>query len=68
VGEERLELIRVASDALKTDEIDLVVLNNAPLTLQFQILCGRELLFCRAEKERRLFEVKVLREYWDNQP
>jgi len=41
LSEKRLEIIGDLADILKTDEIDPVVLNTAPLSLQMRILKQR---------------------------
>ncbi|MEW5920460.1 MAG: nucleotidyltransferase domain-containing protein [Bacillota bacterium] len=49
-------------------EIDLVILNDAPVFLAYNIIKNGKLILCRAEKERINFHFKVLREYLDFQP
>lgn len=52
---------------LKTEHCDLVVLNNAPLILQYEVIRHGKVL--KENKRRRVpFEIKVLREYLDTEP
>ena len=52
-------------DGLETDEIDLVILNTAPLSLKGRILRNREILVDRKPFMRHSFESLTLREYFD---
>ncbi len=58
--EKKLELMGVLNQVLKTDEVDLVILNEAPLSLQFEVIKTGKLLFSRDEEKRIQFEVKVI--------
>lgn len=52
---------------LKTERCDLVVLNNAPLILQYEVIRYGKVL--KENKQRRVpFETKVIREYLDTEP
>jgi predicted nucleotidyltransferase len=53
------------ADILGTDEIDLVILNNAPLSLTGRILQGRKVLVDKKPFVRHLFESRILREFFD---
>jgi predicted nucleotidyltransferase len=53
------------ADILRTDEIDLVILNNAPLSLAGRILQGRKVLVDKKPFVRHLFESRILREFFD---
>jgi predicted nucleotidyltransferase len=53
------------ADILSTDEIDLVILNNAPLSLTGRILQGRKVLVDKKPFVRHLFESRILREFFD---
>jgi len=50
---------------LGTDEIDLVILNNAPLSLTGRILQERKILVDKEPFVRHLFESRILREFFD---
>jgi len=55
------ELVQI----LRTDEIDLVVMNHAPLSLQFEIIFSGELLCNNANDIRTDYEVRTCSMYWD---
>jgi uncharacterized protein len=60
----RLRLLEELSRQLKGQSCDLVVLNNAPLVLQYEIIRDGKVL--KEDKPRRVqFEVRVLRQYLD---
>ncbi|MBU2573712.1 MAG: nucleotidyltransferase domain-containing protein [Elusimicrobia bacterium] len=50
---------------LKTDNIDLVVLNNAPCLLRHRAICRGRLVYSGAERERIKFQVRTIAEYCD---
>jgi len=60
-----LEMFGRIADILGTDEIDLVILNNAPLSLAGRILQGRKVLVDKKPFVRHLFESRILREFFD---
>lgn len=60
-----LEMFGKIADILGTDEIDLVILNNAPLSLAGRILQGRKVLVDKKPFVRHLFESRILREFFD---
>jgi len=62
---EKLELLGDLMDGVGTDEIDLVVLNTAPLPLKARVLRNKEILIDRDPFLRHSFESLVLREYFD---
>lgn len=52
---------------LKTERCDLVILNSAPLTLQYEIIRHGNVL--KENKRRRVpFETGVIRQYLDTEP
>lgn len=61
----KLTIIGDLIDGLETDEIDLVILNTAPLSLKGRILRNREILVDRKPFLRHSFESLTLREYFD---
>lgn len=63
----KLKLLNKAIAILGTDEIDFVVLNEAPYELRYNILKDGKILFCRNEKERREFQEKGVLDYLDTQ-
>ncbi len=63
--EGRLEAIGAATRHLGTDEVDLVVLNTAPIALTGRILQSRRVICDRDPFRRHRFESLVLREFLD---
>lgn len=61
----KLELLSKAAKILGTDEIDLVVLNEAPPDLTFNILRDGKILFCRDRKNFFDFREAVISNYLD---
>jgi predicted nucleotidyltransferase len=61
----QLELISDISELLKTDKIDLVVINEAPLSLKFEIIKANYPLFIRDRTEKIDFEQMVMSRYLD---
>lgn len=66
--DKKLTLLGKINDILKTDEVDLVILNEAPLTLIHQILKTKKILFSKDELSRISFEVKSQMFYFDAAP
>ena len=64
-AEIKLELFGMVSDALGTDEIDLIVLNDAPVSLVGRILKNRRLIVDRQPFLRHAFESRLMREFFD---
>ncbi len=64
----RLELIGELGQLFRTDHVDLVVLNEAPPLLAYEVLQGGSLLYCPDDAERVEFQVRTLREYEDTEP
>lgn len=60
-----LEMFGKIAKTLGTDEIDLVILNNAPLSLTGRILGERKILADKKPFVRHLFESRILREFFD---
>jgi predicted nucleotidyltransferase len=65
LSNEKLDLIGNLMSELGTDEIDVVVLNRAPLPLMARVLEKNEILIDRKPFRRQAFESLVLREYFD---
>jgi predicted nucleotidyltransferase len=63
--EGRLEAIGVVTAHLRTDEVDLVVLNTAPTALTGRILQTRQVICDRDPLRRHRFESLALREFFD---
>jgi len=64
-SEERLCLIGDLMASLKTDDIDLVILNFAPLTLKARIILNKEMMVDNSPFLRHSFESLVMRQYYD---
>lgn len=62
---EYLELFGNIANVLGTDEIDLVILNNAPLSLTGRVLQNREVVVDKDPFLRHRYESTVLRKYFD---
>jgi uncharacterized protein len=67
-GRWRLELIGRLIDAYRSDAIDLVVLNDAPPLLRFEVVRVRHVLYNRDDEARVAFEVRAMREWFDWAP
>jgi predicted nucleotidyltransferase len=67
-GALRSELSVAAIDALGTDEIDVVVLNEAPPLLRHRALKGSVRLFDRDPRARVRLETAALLDYFDTAP
>lgn len=63
--EAKLDIIGALSDALKTDEIDLVVLNSAPISLVGRVLMKKKIIADKRPFLRHSFESLALREFFD---
>lgn len=63
----QLELVSKLASALKTDKVDLIVMNDAPLLLNYNIIRSGNPL--KSEKQAKVkFEVVVLSKYLDRKP
>ena len=61
----KLNILGKLMAALGTDEIDLVILNTAPLTLRIRVICNKKVLVDKNPPLRYSFESLVLREHFD---
>ena len=61
----RMEILGDLIDILKTDKVDLVILNTAPLTLRMKILQNKRLLADNAPFARHAYESMTIRTYFD---
>ncbi|MHA1300337.1 MAG: type VII toxin-antitoxin system MntA family adenylyltransferase antitoxin [Candidatus Helarchaeota archaeon] len=64
----RMEYIGKLIEIFKINEVDLVILNNAPIFLQYVIIKTGNLIFSRDEKTRVKYETRVIRDYLDIKP
>lgn len=60
-----LSLFRKISQILGTDEIDLVVLNSAPISLAGRILKNKKILIDKDPFLRHQYESLIMRKYFD---
>jgi predicted nucleotidyltransferase len=67
-GRWRLELIGRLIDFYSSDAIDLVVLNDAPPLLRFEVIRVRHVLYNRDDEARVAFEVRAMQEWFDWAP
>jgi predicted nucleotidyltransferase len=61
----KLEILGELTRLLQTDEIDLVVLNSAPITLRMKILENKKVIVDNDPFLRHRYESLVMREYFD---
>ncbi|MBU1053471.1 MAG: nucleotidyltransferase domain-containing protein [Proteobacteria bacterium] len=61
----RLQILGDLTDIFKTDEIDLVILNTAPLTLRMKILKNKKILADNDPFFRHSYESVTMRTYFD---
>ena len=65
---ERLDILGDLNRLLKTDEIDLVIINKAPLTLRMKILQNCRVLSDNVPFARHSYESITTRSYFDFAP
>jgi predicted nucleotidyltransferase len=63
--EKKLQLLGDLMEILKTDEIDLVMLNAAPLALKMKILENKRVIVDKAPLIRHQYESVTMRQYFD---
>jgi predicted nucleotidyltransferase len=66
LAETRLYLTAELMRLLRTDDLDLVVLNHAPFLLRHRVLRQGQLLFAADEAERVRFTAETLERYLDH--
>jgi len=64
----RADLTAELVSLLRTDKVDLVVLNQAPPLLSHRVVRDGIVLHCKDESERIAFEVKMLNRFLDTAP
>ena len=65
IQEKKMEILGGLIEILQTDEIDLVVLNRAPLPLRRRILENKKVVVDREPFRRHQYESLTMREYFD---
>ena len=63
--EKHLDLIGLFNTVLKTDEVDLVMMNDVPMKYCYNILKTGKLLYCGSKKELIDFSEKIIKLYMD---
>ena len=64
----RLDLIGAVGQALRTDAVDVVLLNDASPVLAYEVLRNGTLLYCASEEERIGYQVRALLQLEDTAP
>jgi predicted nucleotidyltransferase len=64
-SEKKMEMLGKLTDLLETDEVDLVILNTASLSLEIKILEKKVLLVDKDSFLRHKYESIVMRKYLD---
>ncbi|MBC7324887.1 MAG: nucleotidyltransferase domain-containing protein [Moorella sp. (in: Bacteria)] len=62
------QLIAELMKLLGTNDVDVVILNEAPPLLKFKVINRGRVIFSRSEKERLAIHVKAFNEYQDFRP
>ncbi|MGB5157148.1 MAG: nucleotidyltransferase domain-containing protein [Desulfobacterales bacterium] len=65
ISNKRLQILGDLTNIFKTDEIDLVILNTAPLSLRMKILKERKILADNTPFFRHSYESMTMRTYLD---
>jgi predicted nucleotidyltransferase len=63
--ESKLEILGKLMELLETDEIDLVILNLAPLTLRMRVMETNKVIVDNDPFSRHRYESLTMREYFD---
>ena len=66
--EKSIDLLGVFNSTLKTDEVDLVILNDGPLRFAYNIIKTGNLLFCRDRSQLTDFIEKTIKYFLDFRP
>lgn len=62
-----LKLIDQVTEALVTDNVDVVLLNDAPIILAYKIVKDGIIFLCKNEEKRAAIESLIIRKYLDFQ-
>lgn len=63
----KIELIQTLSDFFKRDDIDIVIMNNAPIVLAMNIISEGKVIFAKDKAFRVAFECHIMRQYYDRE-
>lgn len=61
----RIQLIGQIMDALLTNDVDLVILNDSPILLRYEVIKNGALLTCKSLEIKHRFFVQTTKEYCD---
>lgn len=61
----QMDLMGDLMDLLRFEDVDVVILNEAPPLLRMEVLRRGHVLMCDDDNVRIAFEARTLREYWD---
>jgi predicted nucleotidyltransferase len=64
-SESKMEILGDLIDLLQTDEVDLVIMNAAPLPLRMKIIANRKVIVDNTPFQRHRYESLTMREYFD---
>lgn len=59
------EILTDLMQELKTDKVDLVILNSAGILIKHRVIYFGKLIYCTDEKERVKFQVETINKYMD---
>ncbi|EYE89530.1 nucleotidyltransferase [Fervidicella metallireducens AeB] len=62
------EIFLKITDVLKTDEIDFVILNNAPLSMKYGVIKNKEIIYYSNKLKVVDFESSIVTRYLDFKP
>ena len=65
IPEKKMEILGDLIDLLQTDEIDLVIINAAPLPMRMKIIANRKIIADNDPFLRHRYESLTMREYFD---
>jgi len=65
IAEKKMEILGALMNLLETDEIDLVILNTAPLPLKMKVLEHRKVIAENHPFLRHAYESLTMRKYFD---
>ncbi len=60
-----MDLMLGIYEALGTERFDLIILNDAPLSMKFEIISQGKIIYFRNDKVLNAFEMKVIRSFQD---
>ncbi len=64
----RLQMTLDLMELLNESKVDLVILNQAPSLLKYQVVTAGKILYSRNDRERARFESRAILEYLDFKP